>query len=62
MQPTVRPRNRLFGVVLILLAGAAVAAFTQQAAALEIARWVASLFVSVLTAVLQMVGAIFGAH
>lgn len=47
---------------LALLAALAVAAFTQQAAAARVGGFIAWLWVSVMSVVLQMIGALFGAH
>ncbi len=57
-----KPRGRLAGVLLVLLAGIALAAFTQQAAAAHLAGLVAGLWVSAMAVIFTMVGALFGAH
>ncbi|MBS0384810.1 MAG: hypothetical protein JSS00_05625 [Proteobacteria bacterium] len=57
-----RPRGEWGVLLLALLAALAVAAFTQQAAAARLGGLIASLWVSVMSAVLQLIGALFGAH
>jgi hypothetical protein len=57
-----KPKRRLAGALLVLLAGIALAAFTQQAAAAHLAGLVASLWVSAMSVIFRMVGALFGAH
>ena len=58
------PKTRgQWGVLLLaVLAALAVAAFTQQAAAARVGGFIAWLWVSVMSVVLQMIGALFGAH
>jgi hypothetical protein len=48
--------------LLVLAAIVALAAFTQQAAAARLGAFIAGLWVSVMAAVLQLIGALFGAH
>lgn len=50
------------GVALVLLAAAALAAFTQQAAAARLGELVAGLWVSAMAVVLGIIAALFGAH
>ena len=57
-----KPKGRLAGAFLVLLAGIALAAFTQQAAAAHLAGLVAGLWVSAMAVIFTMVGALFGAH
>jgi len=57
-----KPKNRLAGMVLVVLAAVAVAAFTQQAAAARIGALVASIWVSAMSVVLGIIAALFGAH
>lgn len=57
-----KPKGRLAGALLVLLAGIVLAAFTQQAAAAHVAGLVAGLWVSAMSVIFTMVGALFGAH
>jgi hypothetical protein len=57
-----KPKTRLAGALLVLLAGLALAAFTQQAAASHLAGLVASLWVAAMSVIFRMIGALFGAH
>ena len=55
-----RPKGRLAGALLVLLAAVALAAFTQQAATAGLARLVAGLWVSVMSVVVSLIAAVFG--
>ena len=57
-----QPKNRLAGVLLVVLAALVLAAFTQQAAAAQIGALVAGIWVSAMSVVLGIVAALFGAH
>ena len=57
-----KPKRPFAVVVLVLLAAVALAAFTQQAAAARLGELVADLWVSAMSVVLRMIGALFGAH
>ena len=57
-----KPKGRLAGALLVLLAGLVLAAFTQRAAAAQIAGLVAGLWVSAMAVILSLIGALFGAH
>ena len=57
-----KSKTRLAGALLVGLAGLALAAFTQQAAAARLAGLVAGLWVSSMSVIFRMIGALFGAH
>ena len=62
MAPDRKPKGRLAGALMVLVAGLALAAFTQQTAAAHLAGLVASLWVSAMSVIFRMIGALFGAH
>lgn len=57
-----KPKGRFAGALLVLLAGLALAAFTQRTAAAHLAGLVAGLWVSAISVIFRMIGALFGAH
>ena len=57
-----KPKGRFAGALLVLLAGLALAAFTQQAATAHLAGLVANLWVSAMSVIFRVIGALFGAH
>ena len=57
-----KPKSRLAGALLVVVAALALAAFTQQTAAARIGGFVAGLWVSAMSVVLGIIAALFGAH
>lgn len=55
-----RPRPKLLGLALVLVAALALAALTQQAAAAQLAGLLAGIWVSVMSVVVGLIGAVFG--
>jgi len=60
--PRQKPKRRFAVALLVLFAALALAAFTQQAAAARLGELVADLWVSAMSVVLSMIGALFGVH
>jgi hypothetical protein len=51
-----KPKSRLVGAALVLLAAVVLAAFTQHAAAGQLAQLVAGLWVSVMSIIIRLFG------
>lgn len=55
-----RSRPRLLGVLLVLVAAVALAAFTQRAATARAGELIAGLWVSAMSVVVRLIAALFG--